>query len=203
MSEIVYVLSNEAMTGYVKVGRTTTSLEQRVKELSSSTSIPLPFTVAYACIVADSHFVETQLHNAFSDQRVNPRREFFNVDPERVVAALKLAEIENITPTKDIVESPEDQQALNEARQKRTRFNFNMVGIPLGAELYFSRDNSVTATVVGLSGSETIEFDGERTSLSRAAQQILGYANAVSGTAYWSYDGETLDERRQRMEAGE
>ncbi len=203
MSEIVYVLSNEAMPGYVKVGRTTTSLEQRVKELSSSTSIPLPFTVAYACTVTDSHFVETQLHNAFSDQRVNPRREFFNVDPERVVAALKLAEIQNITPTKDIVDSPEDQQALNEARQIRARFNFNMVGIPLGAQLYFSRDNTITATVVGLSGSETIEFNGERTSLSRAAQQILGYTNAVSGTAYWSYDGETLDERRQRMEAEE
>lgn len=42
MSEIVYVLSNEAMPGYVKVGRTTTSLEQRVRELSRSTSVPLP-----------------------------------------------------------------------------------------------------------------------------------------------------------------
>ena len=61
MSEIIYVLSNEAMPGYVKVGRTTTSLEQRVHELSRSTSVPLPFTVTYACTVENSAFVENQL----------------------------------------------------------------------------------------------------------------------------------------------
>lgn len=188
------------MPGYVKVGRTTTSLEQRVKELSSSTSLPLPFTVTYACTVADSSFVEHQLHDAFMDRRVNPRREFFNVDPERIVAALKLAEIQNITPKMDIVESPEDQRALNEARLKRARFNFNMVNIPLGAELYFSRDETVKAQVVGLSGSNAIEYNGEITNLSKSAQEILGYSNKVAGTAYWSYEGETLDERRRRLE---
>lgn len=153
--------------------------------------------------MANSVFVETQLHNAFADSRVNPRREFFNVDPERVVAALKLAEIEDITPKADIVESTEDQESLIKARKIRSRFNFNMVNIPLGAELYFSRDPSVTARVVGLSGSDTIEFNGHRTSLSQSAQEVLGYTNNVSGTAHWSYDGETLDERRQRMEQSE
>lgn len=203
MIDIIYVLTNEAMPGYVKIGKTNTSLEQRVAELSRSTSVPLPFTVSYACTVKDAAFVERQLHDAFDNNRVNPRREFFNIDPERVVAALKLAEIENITPKDDIVESAEDQRSLNEARQIRSRFNFDMVNIPLGAELYFSRNNDVKATVVGRTGSETIEFNGQRTSLSKAAQEVLGYSNAVSGTAYWSYEGETLDERRQRIEESE
>ncbi len=201
MVEIIYILTNEAMPGYVKIGKTNTGLEQRVKELSGSTSIPLPFTVFYACTVRDAAFVERQLHDAFDNNRVNPRREFFNIDPERVVAAVKLAQIEEVTPKNDIVESREDQKSLNVARQVRSRFNFDMVGIPLGAELYFSRDESVTAKVVGRSGSETIEYNGARTSLSKAAQHILGYNNVVSGTAYWSYGGETLDERRQRLEA--
>ena len=203
MIDIVYVLTNEAMPGYVKIGKTNTSLEQRVAELSRSTSVPLPFTVSYACTVKDAAFVERQLHDAFDNNRVNPRREFFNIDPERVVAALKLAEIENITPKDDIVESAEDQRSLNEARQIRSRFNFDMVSIPLGAELYFSRNNDVKAMVVGRTWSETIEFNGQRTSLSKAAQEVLGYSNAVSSTAYWSYDGETLDERRQRIEESE
>lgn len=198
--EIIYILTNEAMPGYVKVGKTNTSLEQRVKELSGSTSIPLPFTVFYACTVRNAAFVERQLHDAFDDNRVNPRREFFNIDPERIVAAVKLAQIDDITPRHDIVESQEDQRALNQARQIRSRFNFDMVNIPLGAELYFSRDNSITARVVGRSGSETIEYNGLPTSLSQAAKDILGYHNNVSGTAYWSYEGETLDERRQRLE---
>ena len=201
--EIIYILTNEAMPGYVKVGRTGTSLEQRVRELNSSTSIPLPFTVFYACTVKDSQFVEHQLHDAFDENRVNPKREFFNVGPERVVAALKLAEIENITPKKEFVETKEDQQALNEARERRGRFNFGMVGIPIGAELTFSRNEDIKAKVVDTHATDSIEVNGEITSLSRSAQKILGFDYGVAGTDYWMYEGETLDERRRRLEGGE
>ncbi len=202
MNEIIYILTNEAMPGYVKIGKTNNNLEQRIRELSSSTSIPLPFTVFYACTVKDAHFAEHQLHDAFDDNRVNPKREFFSVAPERVVAALRLAEIENITPQKDIVESREDQDALNDARKIRSRFNFEMVKIPIGAELYFSRDENVKAKVIDTHGVNSIEVDGKKTSLSQSAQKILGYKYGVAGTDYWMYDGETLDERRRRFESG-
>src|SRR3989339_211491 len=146
MSEIVYVLTNEAMPGYVKIGKTSTSLEQRIRELSASTSVPLPFTCFYACTVKDMSFVEHQLHDAFDNNRINPKREFFQISPERIVAALKLAEIENVTPKNDIVESQEDQHALNQARaEMRAKFNFKMVNIPVGAELLFSRDENIKA----------------------------------------------------------
>lgn len=201
--EIVYILTNEAMAGYVKVGRTSTSLEQRIRELNSSTSVPLPFTAFYACTVNDAGFVERQLHDAFDDARINPRREFFRIAPERVVAALKLAEIENITPKKDYVETPEDQEALNRVRAIRSKFNFGMVDIPIGAELSFSRDENIKAKVVDTQSKNSIEFRGEITSLSRAAQNILGFDYGVAGTDYWMYEGETLDERRRRFESGE
>lgn len=204
MNEIVYVLINEAMPGYVKIGRTTTSLEQRIRELNSSTSVPLPFTAFYACTVKDAQFVEHQLHDAFDDNRVNPRREFFRVAPERVVAALKLAEIENITPKKDFLEYAEDKKALTEARTRRSRFNFAMVGIPIGAELYFSRNEDIKAKVLNTHPTDTsIEVDGEKTNLSRSAQKILGLSYGVAGTDYWMYEGETLDERRRRFENGD
>lgn len=191
------------MPGYVKVGRTSTNLEQRIRELNSSTSIPLSFTAFYACTVKNAQFVEHQLHDAFDDNRVNPRREFFNIAPERVVAALKLAEIENITPRKDFVETKEDQKALNEARERRSKFNFKMVDIPLGAELVFSRDENIKATVIDINSTDSIELNGKKTSLSKSAQKILGYNYPVAGTDYWMYDGETLDERRRRFESGE
>ena len=200
--EIIYVLTNEAMAGYVKIGRTSTSLEQRIRELNSSTSVPLPFTAFYACTVKDAQFVEHQLHDAFDDSRVNPRREFFRIAPERVVAALKLAEVENITPKRDYVETPEDQEALNRARTIRSKFNFAMVDIPIGAELVFSRDESIKAKVVDTHSTNSIELNGETTSLSRSAQKILGYDYGVAGTDYWMYEGETLDERRRRFESG-
>ena len=50
MAEIIYVLTNEAMDGLVKIGRTTTSVEQRIRELDN-TSAPLPFQCFYAGVV--------------------------------------------------------------------------------------------------------------------------------------------------------
>ena len=196
MNEIIYILINEAMPGYVKIGKTANNLEQRVRELSASTSIPLPFTVFYACKVRDANFVEHQLHDAFDNNRINPKREFFQIAPERVVSALKLAEIENITPKKDFVENKEDQQALIKARKIREKFNFNMAKIPVGAELIFSRDENIKAKVID---NHFVEYDGKKTSLSNSAQKILGYDYGVAGTDYWMYEGETLDERRKRL----
>ena len=195
MNEIIYILINEAMPGYVKIGRTN-DLERRIREMDN-TSVPLPFECFYACTVRDAQFAERQLHDAFLDHRVRSSREFFEISPERAVSALKLAEIENVTPKKDFVETPEDQQALNQARKKRSIFNFAMVDIPIGAELVFSRDENIKARVVD---NRSIELNGEIVSLSSSAQKILGYVYGVAGTDYWMYEEETLDERRKRME---
>lgn len=201
---IIYVLTNEAMPGYVKIGKTSTSLEQRIRELSSSTSVPISFTCFYACTVKDMHFVERQLHDAFDNDRINPRREFFRIAPERVVAALKLAELEDITPPKDFVESAEEQHALDEARKRRAVFRFSLVGIHKGAILIFTRDPNVTCIVVD---DRKVDFGGEVMSLSvaahRALRQIGVEWKAVQGPLYWKYDGETLDERRIRFEEGD
>lgn len=195
MNEIIYVLINEAMPGYVKIGLTT-DLEQRIRSLDT-TGVPLPFECFYACTVKNSGFVEKQLHDAFLDHRVRSSREFFEISPERIVSALKLAEIENVTPKKDFVESQEDQKALNQARTNRAIFNFKMVDISVGAELIFSRDENIKARVVD---NRSIEYNGEITSLSKSAQKILGYDYGIAGTDYWMFEGETLDERRRRFE---
>ena len=94
MNEIVYVLINEAMPNYIKIGRTT-NLEQRIRSLDT-TGLPLPFECFYACTVKDAGFVEKQLHDAFLDHRVRSSREFFEISPERAVSALKLAELKVI-----------------------------------------------------------------------------------------------------------
>ena len=56
---IVYVLTNEAMPGIVKIGRTSgDTVERRVAELSRATGVPLPFRVAVARRVHDAVKVE-------------------------------------------------------------------------------------------------------------------------------------------------
>ncbi|MCL4497763.1 MAG: hypothetical protein M1412_06940 [Deltaproteobacteria bacterium] len=90
---------------------------------------------------------------------------------------------------------------MNTARKIRSRFNFEMVKIPIGAELYFSRNESIKAKVIDTHVANSVEFNGKKTSLSGSAQKILGYQYSVAGTDYWMYEGETLDERRRRFEA--
>jgi hypothetical protein len=199
MSEIVYVLTNEAMPGYTKIGKTT-NLEQRLRVLYR-TPVPLPFECFFAAIVADSRFVERQLHEAFGDQRVSPNREFFEIAPERVVAALKLATLQDVTPKKDYVETEGDQQALDSARTRRSVFNFEMVKIPPGSLLTFSRDPDITCTVVD---NKRVLFEGKQQSLSSSALILLhrlGYQwPTVNGLQFWAYENELLAERRKRME---
>jgi hypothetical protein len=75
-----------------------------------------------------------------------------------------------------------------------------MVDIPVGAELVFSRDENIKVKVID---NRSVMVNGEKTSLSTSAQKILGYDYGVAGTFYWMYEGETLDERRRRLESGE
>ena len=196
----VYILINDAMPGYVKIGMTEGPVSKRMKELDSA-GVPLPFGCFYAARVADVNFVEKQLHDAFGDQRVRSRREFFQIDPARVAAALKLAELEDVTPREDIVETSDDQRALDTARTKSGSFNMAMVGIAPDTELIFSRDESITCKVLD---KHEVEFEGERMSLTASALRVMkriGYSsNSIAGPQYWMFESETLYQRKKRLE---
>lgn len=196
MTEIVYILTNEAMPGYIKIG-ITTNLEHRMRDLDN-TSVPLPFECFYACTVKDMGFVEKQLHEAFADHRVRTNREFFELSPIRAAAALKLVEVENVTLGADVVESKEDQQALDKARNRRPNFNFRLLDIPLGSELTFIHDKSTKAEVID---ERHIKLGGDITTVSTAAVNLTNSRIPLQGTLYWLFEGETLDERRTRLES--
>jgi len=196
MADIIYILTNESMIDYIKIGKTT-DLERRIKELDN-TSVPLPFECFYACTVKDMNFVEKQLHKAFAPHRVRNNREFFKLSPIQAVAALKLVALEDITPNMDFVETKDDQVALDKARARRPNFNFKMLDIPIGSKLAFILDDTITATVVD---NKYIELDGKIVSTSGGAHKFLPKTrHPVQGTLYWAYEGETLNERRIRLE---
>ena len=70
-----------------------------------------------------------------------------------------------------------------------------------GAMLSFARDENIKATVVD---DTTIEFEGQHSSLNKAALKAihrLGYDwRAIQAPMYWLFEGETLLERRDRLE---
>ena len=199
MSNIVYVLTNPSIPDIVKIGMTT-DLTTRMRSLYNS-SVPVPFECYFACTVKNMSFVEKQLHDGFDDFRVNPKREFFRIDPERVVSILKMVMIEDVTPKEDIVDDEIDQRSLDKEKKVRGRFNFDMINVPVGSILTFVKDPTITSVVID---KHKIEFEDEIHSLSSSTLKIvhrMGYTwKQVSGPTYWMYEGETLTERRSRIE---
>ena len=201
MPEIVYLLTNPTMPGLVKIGRTT-DLESRLRSLSTHTGVPVPFECFYACQVENSTKVEKALHDAFGDHRINPKREFFRLNPDRVVAILELVALNDAAPKMEIADDPVELEALHREQSRREQFRFSLADVPIGVTLYFSRDENITAKVID---DRRIEFEGEITTTSSAAAKVLkgrfGWTvKQVQGPLYWVYEGETLDERRSRLE---
>ena len=198
--DIVYILTNEAMPGLVKVGKTTSDLLGRIRALDT-TGIPLPFECFFAAEVADGHLAEKLIHDAFDDRRVRKNREFFEIAPERIASALKLAAVREITPTGPVIVEPDDAAALKKAKERRNRFSFRTAEVPLGAVLAHKKDEVEVCTV---KDNHTVIYNGEEMSLSQSALRVfhkLGYNwSAVSGPSSWVYEGELLDERRRRLE---
>ena len=201
----VYILINESMPGLIKIGRTTTSVKQRMSELNAPAGIPLPFTCYYAARVEDSVKVERKLHEAFGDHRVRERREFFWLSPHRAQAALELAALEDVTPREEIIDDfPEDAElGLIRETKRRVLPTFTQYQIPIGSILKLTKDPSITATI---DGERSVLFNGESMALSGAALSALrsmGYNwKSAHGAAYWEFDGETIWDRGERLRGG-
>lgn len=83
---IVYILTNEAMPGYIKIGRTGTSVEQRMRELDK-TSTPRRFsaiTLLESMTTKNSreHFT---LHSAITESA--PAANSFGSTPTKLVSS--------------------------------------------------------------------------------------------------------------------
>ena len=128
MPNIVYVLTNPVMPGIVKIGMTDRpDVRHRMADLYT-TGVPLPFD----CVVAreleniTAAEVESALHTAFGPNRVNPSREFFEVEPEQVEAVLRLMQGRDVTP-EDTGQStdpqPDDREVSAQFKRRKSRTN--------------------------------------------------------------------------------
>ena len=193
MEGAVYVLTNPAMPNMVKIGKTTRKVELRLADLYS-TGVPLPFECEYAAKVKDVDKTEKAFHTAFSPNRVNPKREFFNIDPEQAIAVLELMAIEDVTPSVQKEAENVDLEAnisSEKFKQKqRPRMNFIEMGMELGENLIFERDQ-IECTIY----SDTkVKYDEEIYSLTGLTKKLLGDGNKRRrrGTKWWFYKGRNL-----------
>jgi hypothetical protein len=196
-SQIVYVLTNPAMPNLVKIGKTTQlEVDARMRQLYS-TGVPFPFECAFACQVKDATEVEKALHIAFRKNRLNPNREFFEIDPEQVIAILKLLRVDDITTQFEQqmeaeVEATDKQSAQNFKRRQRPRMNFYELGIPAGSIL-ISKNRMLQATVVD---EKKVELQGMICSLTEATRKLLNLPNGapIQPSPHWTFNGKLVKE---------
>lgn len=201
---LIYVLTNKCMPGLVKIGMTTQTIKERMNNLYG-TGVPVQFECAFAFRVPvdDLRKVEDIIHSTYEDNRVNPKREFFEINDlekllkwlRKVCAAFHLQEEVTAEVNTELSNASFDDKAYEEekalekkSRAKAKHFTFSGLGIAPGTSLYYKGDPSITCVV---HDDRKVLYNGEVVSLSHVSKQLLGYH--VQPTPHWLLeDGTSL-----------
>ena len=194
MNQIIYILTNQSMPEYIKIGFTHGDVNERIKQLDR-TGTPLPFEVYYAATVENAEKEEKWLHSIFADRRARDSREFFKMNPEYATLALKRVEIKETKIDSELTQEQEIE--IDKAKERRSRFHFAQYGIPIGSKLTYTRDSDIVAEVVE---DDKIKIGDKINSLSTFAMELLGYKRRPQGTLYFEFEDEILDDRRRRID---
>jgi hypothetical protein len=76
----IYILSNRENKNILKIGYTNRSVEERVKEINSSTGVLIPYGVRAMWMINSASEVEAEIHQLLSAYRIRTDREFFQMD---------------------------------------------------------------------------------------------------------------------------
>jgi hypothetical protein len=190
---IVYVLTNPAMPGLVKIGKTArNSVDARLGELYT-TGVPVPFECAFAGRISDESKIERAFHTAFGPYRINPSREFFQIEPEQAITLLELMVSEDVTPQLQAEASSVDLDAEDGIRRLKARRpvqNFIEMGISIGSELEFS-EGSIRCMV---SSGRRVQYNGQDYSLTALTQELLETDKPLQPSPRWTYKGRRLSD---------
>jgi hypothetical protein len=205
----IYILTNDSMPDYIKIGFTAADdVETRIKQLDT-TGLPLPFRL-HACIeVENAQQLERLAHDVFASQRARSNREFFLMEPETGVRYLKAVSL-NDSSARWIAA---DQQMIDETgrhlgesqvvKPRQANFTFSAADVPIGSEVRFVRDPAITAQVV----SETeVNFEGVVMRLSPLTRIIfenkgeVNASGAYAGPDWFTFENEILSDRRRRIQ---
>jgi hypothetical protein len=190
-NEIVYVLSNSAMPGILKIGKTTQAdVSLRMNQLYT-TGVPVPFECVYAIEVEDCSKVEAALHITFGPSRVNSSREFFKIKAEQVIAILKLLDQRDVTldVRRDLNSNVSKAETDSGKRlQKRPNMNFIQMDIPIGSSLIY-KDGTTTVEVTS---EKKVSYEGYEMTLTAATREVMGIDYSVQPSPHWTYEGQLL-----------
>lgn len=103
----------------------------------------------------------------------------------------------NVFPNTKKPRAKANDWSVPDKRVRSPNTRFRNLGVPIGAKLVFTKDSHITCTVQD--DSNQVEYDGKAWSISALAMYLLS-VSVANGFAHFSYEGETLWERRLRLE---
>ena len=216
---VIYILTNPSFPEYVKIGYAD-DVNKRLSQLNSSECVPFSFRV-YATYKVKNRLTDKKVHSIID--RLNPGlraiennngkkhvREFYAMSAEDAYKILE--DIASVNGLQDnlarVLPSLEEEKQAKEAgeikkhyERKKKSLTFVEYGIPIGAELAYTKDPTIKCKVIS---DKKVEFEGKEYSLSSLAGELnvrRGSKNRnVAGTDVFMYNGEVLSfELRTRL----
>lgn len=119
----VYVLTNSAMPGIVKIGRTERDPMDRARELRT-TGVPVHFQLAQSWLVDDCEGTEEHIHSVLAGRGVRtlPDREFFEISPSEAINLI------------DLVAAERGRTRVDFSRQSELAELMHALRLPIGRE---------------------------------------------------------------------
>lgn len=200
---VVYILSNPAMPGLVKIGHV--GAPQRLKSRMSAlykSGVPVPFVCEFALQVDDARKLEKRLHRLFKGASINTKREFFKADPEELRSMLlDCGHGKDVTPSPDAQIRGVTRADVEEGERltkKRPKMYLNNLGIQDGAVLVSRKSGIKPEKCEVVDAQENlVRFRGEVRPFTEATFIILGepkwsVTSPAYCTWYWEYNGKRL-----------
>lgn len=100
----VYVLSNRAMPGLLKIGYSLKDPDLRARELEQ-TGVPHPFTVEYELLTIEPREIEQGVHHILHEKR--ERKEWFRCDLQQAMLAIR-----HVANGREIIENIRNAELL-------------------------------------------------------------------------------------------
>lgn len=126
---------------------------------------------------------------------------------EQVLGVFKLAKGKEVKPTvgsrKPRTKKEPVKKGNGSRKPKSANFDFGMLGLEVGTELEFAGDEAEAVCTVAQVKPPRVMYGDDELSLSVAAARVMGRdsTKGLQGPLFWRFEGETLADRRKRMEA--
>ena len=213
---VIYILTNPSFPEYVKIGYAD-DIEKRLSQLNRSECIPFAFRV-YATYEVNSRLSDLKIHSIIDKLNPNLRsidnfngqkrvREFYAMSPEDAYSILEaIAEIHGCADKLKLAKPSEDElvaeetarEIVEESKERAAPFRFSMCNILAGSEIeFYCRGNENTGKICTVVDDRHVSYEGRVLSLSGLASELTG-KTPVQGPSYFKYNGEWLNDIRER-----